>query len=437
MRIKLFGLFGESLKKVTELFDFWRFFTPKSRSLTRYNYNQLQDAYRQKKKVRTIINVSASFLFANWFEIVCDDENAQEFLNDFWNEHRLELLQAGTEGALFGNTYLGFEYINKDDNTTVKAIHPGAIKPIYDKEQPWLIIGWKIKVKINNTTIEQTITEKEWKILVNRIEQGNLKGRNPYKILPIVHIAETCFSDEDLGTGEIDEALFDLIEKYEKLLDKGVTTEEYHGSPFPIFKGIKDFEELKKKLETKGKWQSGMGLFMPKDADAYFLESKRTNSNMIELLKIIFYNIVIQSETPEYLLGVHMKAAHASTKEQRAPVERKTQRRRLIWTKALQRANKIILQMEEYHKNTNFKTYATEIGWGPIFEADKKEDAETLDKKSHAVSILRELGIISDETARTSLPEIIDDPEKEKERIEEEKKASDEYKAPETEPHEE
>lgn len=424
-------LIGESLKKVTEVIQFWRYFSGKSKKLKRYDYDQLQEAYRTKKKVRTIVNVSASFLFANWFEVVCDDEDAQEYLNDFWKKHSLELSQAGIEGGLFGNTYLGFEYNNEEMSVIAKLLHPGSIKPIYDKEQPWRIIGWKIKVKIENTTIDEIITEKEWKILVNRIERGELKGRNPYRMLPIVHIAEVCFSDELFGTGEIDEALFDLIEKYERVLENAVTTEEYHGSPIPIFKGIRDFKELKEKLQTKGEWKPGMGLFIPKDGDVSFLESKRTNSNTIELLKILFYNEIIQSGTPEYLLGVHIPSAQASTKEQRAPVERKTQRRRLVWTKALQKANKIILQMSEYHQNKKFKTYATEIEWGPIFEKDKTEEAEVIEKKSKAISSLRELEIISDETARSSLPEVIDDPDKEKKRIEEQKKAAEQYKAPE------
>lgn len=429
--LQKFGLFGESLRKVTEFFDFWRFFGGKSKTLERYDYEELQKAFREKKKIRTIINVSASFLFANWFEIMCDDESAQEVLNDFWNRHRQELLQAGVEGGLFGNTYLGFEYNGDEESIMVKILHPGSVKPIFEKERPWIIHGWLIKTKIENIVIEETITEKEWKVLVNRKEQGNLHGKNPYGILPIVHVAEICFSNEFHGTGEIDEALYDLIEKYERVLEKGVTAEEYHGSPFPIFEGIKDFEELKKKMETTGTWKPGMGLFMPKGAKAYFLESQRTNSNMVELLKIIYYNEVIQSETPEYLFGVHMKAAHASTKEQRAPVERKTQRRRLVWDKVLQQANKILLQMEEYHANKSFKTYATDIKWGPIFEANKVEDADILEKKSKAVSTLRELEIIGDESARRALPEIIDDPEKEKQRIEEQKKASEQYKAPE------
>jgi len=429
--MKLFKLFGEGLKKVTEVIQFWRYFTGKSKKLERYDYDQLQKAYRDKKKVRTIVNVSASFLFANWFEITCDDEEAQEFLNDFWQKHGLELLQGGIEGGLFGNTYLGFEFNSEEARVIAKVVHPGSVKPIYDKEQPWVITGWQIKVTVENTTIEEIITDKEWKILVNRQERGDLKGRNPYKILPIVHIAEVCFSDEFFGTGEIDAALFDLIEKYERVLENAVTTEEYHGSPIPIFKGIRDYEDLKKKLETKGEWKPGMGLFIPKDGDVYFLESKRTNSNTIELLKVLFYNEIIQSETPEYLLGVHIPASHASTKEQRAPVERKTQRRRLVWTKALQRANRIILQMSEYHLNKKFKTYATEIEWGPIFEKDKTEEADVIEKKSKAISILREMGIIGDDTARSSLPEVIDDPEKEKKRIEEQKKASEQYKAPE------
>lgn len=425
--MKLFGLFGESLKKVTEVIDFWRFFGGKTKSLEHDDYTILKKAYRQKKTVRTIINLSTSFLFANWFEVTCEDNDAEEFLNEFWVKNHRGLLQAGIESGLFGNTYLGFEFDPDKNSLIMKILHPDAIKPIHDKERPWLITGWRIKTKIESTTIEETITNKEWQILVNRKEKGILKGRNPYGILPIVHIAEICFSDELLGTGEIDAALYDLIEKYDRVLDKGVVTEEYHGSPIPIFKGIRDYSDLKQKLETEETWKPGMGLFMPKDADAKFLESTRGVGNTIELLKKIFYNIIIQSETPEYLLGVHIPAAQASTKEQRAPVERKTERRRLVWTEGLQQANKIILQIEEYHNNKKFKVYDTEIEWGPVFERDKTEDAEVIEKKSKAVAMLRELEIIGDETARGALPEIIDDPEKEKERIEKEKKEREKY----------
>lgn len=432
-----FGLFGESLRKITDVIDFWRFFTHKAKSLQHQDYAALQKGYREKIFLAPIVNLSTSFLFANWFEISCDDEKAQEILNDFWSRHQLELVQAGIESGLFGDTYLAFEYDGNESRLMTKVLHPDSVKKMRNKMLPWILDGWKIKTKIDSTYIEETITKKKWQILVNQKKQGSLKGRNPYGILPIVHVTETRFSNEEHGTGEVSDALWNLLEEYARLLEMAGTTEKYHGSPIPLFKGIKDFAELKKKITTEKKWKPGMGLFMPKDADAEFLESKRRNDNVVALLKMLFWAIVIESETPEYLLGVHMKAAQASTKEQRVPVERKTERRRLVWTKALQQANRIILPMEEYHKNKKFKTYETDVEWGPIFEKDKKEDAEVMEKKTKAISTLCELEIISTETARENLSEIIDDPEKEKQRIEDERQASEEYPAPETEEKEE
>jgi len=420
-------LFGESLKKIAQVVDFWRFFTGKTTELKQYDYETLQKAYRQKKNVRTIINLSTSLMLSGWFEVLCEDEEAQTRLNEFWVNQRKRLLHAGREGALFGNTYLGFEW---QDEVVAKNIHPGAIAPIFSKAKPWEIEGWKIKTKIENVNIEETITKKDWSVVVNRREISNLKGSNPYGVLPVVHIAECVFSNEIFGSGEIDEALFDLIEKYDRVLDRGVLTEEYHGSPIPIFKGVRDTKDLKEKVEEEESWKPGMGLFMPSDSDAYFLESKRGVGNTIDLLKIIFYNIVIQSETPEYMLGVHVPASLASTKEQRSAVEMKTNRRRLVWTEALQRANEIVLRMIEYHENKKFKDYETNIKWGTVFEKDKKEEAEVIEKKSKASAMLKELEIISMETARNSLPEIIDDAEKEKERVKNEKQTQGKYGFP-------
>jgi hypothetical protein len=124
------------------------------------------------------------------------------------------------------------------------------------------------------------------------------------------------------------------------------------------------------------------------------------------------------------MLGVHIPSSQASTKEQRAPVERKTERRRLVWTEALQKANEILLRMREYHDGEKSTTYETDFSWGAIFEKDKTAEADILDKKSKAVATLRELEIMSTESARKALPEVIDDPAKEKERVDQEKAAT-------------
>jgi hypothetical protein len=418
-------LAGETLGKVRQsMVDIWKYFSPKNKSLDQYDYEALEKAYRQKQGIRPVINLSASFLFANWFEVSSEDEDAQEYLNDFWNRTRLSLLQGGIEGGLFGNTYLAFEYDSAADKNKMKILHPGSVKPVFDEQKPWVISGYAIKTKIGDTTIEELITTEKYTIRINGrdTDQG---GDNPYGILPIVHVAEIRFSDEVYGTGEVDEALYDMAEKYKTVLDNGVAIEEYHGSPIPIFKGVKNFTELQQKLEDEKSWKPGMGIFLPnKDSDVKFLESTRSVENAVELLKKIFYNFVIQSETPEFMLGVHIPSSQASTKEQRAPVERKTERRRLVWTEGLQKANEILLRMREYHDGKKSTTYDSEISWGVIFEKDKAEEADILDKKSKAVATLRELEIMSTESARKALPEVIDDPAKEKERVDQEKAAT-------------
>lgn len=413
------------LKRVAGIFRFWEYFTGEKKELTRYDSKQLKEAYRKYKFIRAIINLSASCLFANFFKIISKDENAQEFLQNFWNQNQGMLLQDGIESALFGNSFLSFFW---QDEIKAKILSPGSVKIIFDDkkinpESPETITGYEIKSTIMETEIKQHIFNQYYEFFLRGKSQG--RKDNPYGFIPIVQISESCFSDELLGSGEIDDAIYDLAQKYDTLLTKAFNIEDYHGAPLPVYKNVKSFEELKPKLESEEAAKPGFGLYLPnKDADAFFLESKRGSTSNIELLKIIFYNIIIQSETPEFLLGVHMPAAHASTKEQRSAVERKTERRRLVWTQVLQKANEMILKMLEYHTGASFKSYKTDIGWGPIFEKDRVEEADVLDKKSKAVALLKETGTISEETARGALPEIIDSPEKEKSRIEAEKKES-------------
>uniref|UniRef100_A0A7C6EBU6 Phage portal protein n=1 Tax=candidate division WOR-3 bacterium TaxID=2052148 RepID=A0A7C6EBU6_UNCW3 len=414
-------LFGESLKVIRVLTKFWEYFTGERKTIERYDEAQLKKAYRKMQFIGPIVDLINSFLFGNYFKVSSEDENAQKILQDFWDDNKALLLQAGIENSLFGNTYLAFEY--QEPNLLLKILSPQSVKKVLNPEKPWLIDGYEIKVTIEQKEIRQIITNQSFEFFVNGISQQ--KGDNPYGLIPIVHVTGTQFSDELFGTGDIDSGIYQLSERYEKILNKAVIIEDYHGAPIPVFQGVKDFSDLKTKLESEEPGKPGFGLYLPsKDSQVYFLESKRGTGNIIELLKLLYWGIVIQSRIPEYLFGVHIPEALASTREQRAPFENRINKRRLIWSVSLQEANKIILKMLEYHQGLSFVTDKTKIDWGPIFEKNRTEEADILDKKTKAIALLKELGLISEQTALESLSELIINPNQEKERIEEEKTKS-------------
>jgi len=422
-------LFGESLKVIRVITKFWEYFTGEKKIIERLDEAQLKKAYREMQFVGPIVDLVNSFLFGNYFKISSEDENAQKVLQDFWDNNEALLLQAGLEGGLFGNTYLAFEYQEPDlpearigqSGLLFKLLSPQSVKKVFNSEKPWLTDGYEIKVTIDQKEIRQIITNKTFEFLVNG--RSVQKGDNPYDLIPIVHVAGTRFSDELFGTGEIDSGIYNLSERYDKVLTKAVTIEDYHGAPIPVFQGVKDFSDLKTKLESEEPGKPGFGLYLPsKDSSVYFLESKRGTTNTVELLKLLYWGIVIQSRIPEYLFGVHVPEALASTREQRAPFENRINKRRLTWSTNLQEANRVILKMFEYHQGVTFSTDKTKINWGPIFEKNRIEEADVLDKKSRAIIALKEIGgLISEQTARESLPEIISNPDQEKERIESER----------------
>ncbi len=401
---------GETLQRLN--INFWSMFRGSSQEQKILDYDALKRAYREKKIVRTIVHLSTAFLFSNWFKVISEDEEAAALLNDFWEKHQAHLMRAGDEGSLFGNAYIAFEL--QDKNVRLKTLYPGMVRKIVDPFDLNKVIRYEIVAQVQDehgwtAEIKQIIDAKRYEI---RKDGRTLQtGKNLFGLIPIVHIAENRLSNEVYGTGDIDEALYDLIEKYDSVLNAAVTSELYHGSPVPVFYGIRNIEAFKALLKDT-EWGPDKPLLLPEGAEAKFLESTRPTGTAIDLLKLLFWNIVIQSETPEFILGVHMKSAQASTKEQYLPIEKKTEKRRLTWTQALVEANEIILRMYE-KLGKRWKTYDTWIEWGEIFTKDEKTKIDSLMNLLGA-------GVISRKTIREKVPEYIDDPKEEERRIKDE-----------------
>ena len=381
---------------------------------------RLKDAYRKVLYAKPVVNLAASFIFAGGFEVKSEDESAIEALKKFWARNEGELQQAGVEFCLYGNTWLALEF--EGGELKLRVLPPDSVNVKQNQEQPWVIDGYEIVqtyvMDRGQVKVKQTLSADTWKIELNGVVKSS--GRNPYGIIPIVQVAATKFSDELYGTGEIDEALHETLTMYQLARNKGVKIENYHGGPMTVVRGVKDFELLKPKLESGDAAGVGFGVVLPdKDADMFFLESKRPTTERIELLKLLYHAIVVQSETPEYLLGVGMPDSSGATKEQRAPVERKAKRLRPRWGDALRAMNGIVLRAIEYHELVKFGTYETDIEWGPLFDRDEKQDAEVLNTRSQAVMGLADARIISVKTARKESG-IVEDPEAEQKQIDKE-----------------
>jgi hypothetical protein len=411
------------LRRVAQVFRFNPGATLDERQL---DAGQLKTAYREVVYVRPVVDLAAAFIFGGGFESASDDERAAAALGRFWPAQENALLQAGREFALFGNTYLAFEWDAAAGEAKMRVLPPESVSFERDPERPWLVKRVAIRVSYDRKRVEQEISAEEYTIRVDgRVTQS---GRNPYGLIPVVHVPNVRFSDELFGTGELDPALFSTLQQYQRTRDKGVKIEDYHGSPWLVATGVTDIEPLKSDLESGKPAEVGFGFALPKDATLSFLETTRGATDKVELLKMLYHGAVVQSRTPEFLLAVGMPAAQASTKEQRAPWERKVTLMRAAWAPALIEANRVVLRLLAAHRVERYSTEATEIRWGVIFEKDRREEAESRRIEVSTLTDAAGAGAISMKTVREHLPELVPDPAEEERRVAAERAELDELR---------
>ena len=390
-----FDIFKTPLRKVPSLIDsFWS-------KVAEDDYSQLdpeklKQYYREEFFVKAITNISASFIFADGFSIKSEDSEAQEILQKIWNNNLEEIQSAGRDASLFGNAYLFIGYNNGID---IMTIFPGKVSiipnPVDIRDYKEILITHIINKDLQGV-IQSKITTRLTPEYIETYRDDKLTEKQPNKIkeIPLIHIAYDRFAGELYGTGDITEATIKAIKAYSDTIEAARKNLKYHGTPTPVII-TKDTETAEKQIKN---WDMNKALLLPEDSEAKFLESSRPFGELKDFLEVLFYNIVILSETPEFLLGAHTPSSLASVKEQMHPIIRKTKRRQLIWKQALQDANRIILKLLELNEGYKFSTYETEVEFPEPYKKDLKDVVDSISKLVAA-------GIIDEQQAKA----IIDD----------------------------
>jgi len=372
-----FNIFKTPLRKVPALIDsIWN-------KLAEDDYSQLdpeklKQYYREEFFVKAITNISASFIFSDEFSIKCKDTEAQYILRKIWNNYMEELQSAGRDASLFGNAYLFIGYKNGID---IMTVFPGKVSIIPNPEDirdyREIIITHVVNQDLQGLS-QTTILTKLTTEVIETYKDGKLIESVPNKIkeIPLIHIAYDRFAGELYGTGDITEATIKTIKAYSDTIESARKNLKYHGTPTPVII-TRDTESAEKQIQN---WDMNKALLLPEDSEAKFLESSRPFGELKDFLEILFYNIIILSETPEFLLGAHTPSSLASVKEQMHPIVRKTKRRQLIWKQAIQDANRIILKLLELHEGYKFSTYETEVEFPEPYKKDLKDVVDSISK---------------------------------------------------------
>jgi len=361
--------------------------------------NTLREAYHSNLFIKAIVNITANFVFPAPPTVKCSDPHAEEILNKLYQDYYETFLQAARDASLVGNAFIKVLYNNSIDLIEVfpskVLIFPSpydirdyqrieiyhqtdpnytgeiySIREVYDKEKVQVFINDKLHSQVYHELLE----------------------------IPVIHIAYNRFSNELYGTGDINDAVFKLIQKYEKLLDSVVNSFIYHGKPM-LIAHVEDREAFHQEI-SKANFERFPGFVLGKDEKIEFLEASQILKDGKDILQLLFYNIVILAEVPEFLMGVHQPSSWASTKEQLHPILRKTKRYQNIWKEKLKELNRIALKLIERHEGVKFSTYETVIEFPEVEQKEIKEYASALAQLVGA-------GILSQEEARELLKSIV------------------------------
>ena len=390
------------------------------RESKRLNTKQLYLAYHKKPFVKSIVNIFLSFLTAGGgFSIVSDVEEIEKELNAFWHAAKItrDFKRAAREAILTGNSYIGLTGAGFGD----KPVERGGGEQetslvVFGSDQVVIhfdpFLNRPIKFVVNVTITQEkgetkkragkyVITLTDDKIILEDSNGKKKSDDHPFRYPPLVHVAEDKMLNEIYGRGAIDEALYNRIENYEDVLISSVRWLKYHGGASPVITGLKNPRGFMKVLlgggggdaQTKP-WVLGKLLGLGEGQDVKFLESSRGIADFIELLKIIYHQIVVDSRVPEFLFGVHMNAAQASTREQLVNILKTNEERRETWAVAIQEINRL------YQLKRRGKAEETDVLWGPAELNSMKERVEV-------VALLISIGALSHETAMRQFPELI------------------------------
>ncbi|SNZ08216.1 Phage portal protein, SPP1 Gp6-like [Persephonella hydrogeniphila] len=392
-----FDIFKTPLRKVPSLIDsFWS-------KVAEDDYSQLdpeklKQYYREEFFVKAITNISTSFVFADGFSIKSEDKEAQDILSKIWNDNLEEIQSAGRDASLFGNAYLFIGYKNGID---IMTVFPGKVSiipnPADIRDYKEILITHIVSPDLQGIS-QAKITTRLTSNYIETYKDDRLveKLENKIKEIPIIHIAYDRFAGELYGTGDITEAIIKAIKAYSDTIEAARKNLKYHGTPTPVII-TRDTEAAEKQIKN---WDMNKALLLPEDSEAKFLESSRPFGELKDFLEILFYNIVILSETPEFLLGAHTPSSLASVKEQMHPIIRKTKRRQLIWKQAIQDANRIILKLLELNEGYKFSTYETEVEFPEPYKKDLKDVVDSISKLVAA-------GIINEQQAKAIIEDYL------------------------------
>lgn len=365
---------------------------------------------------KPIVNTAAAFEFGRPPRIRSDDPKLQERLEAWYKQNRQMLFKIRRNKGRDADVYLRFrEKDAEHPDIWMEFVSPGKVDKI-----PEIVNGvpnWKRTIGYRITEKEPS-TQREFveEVYADRYLYYYNGSRTPYKTIwhrlgfvPIVAFHNEQEEDELYGTSEL-QPLLPLFKRYHEIKSGAIEAQLYHGQPTPVVEGIKDplqFQKVNFEKNERGEyvqnWNPNRMLLLGEGTTAKFLTVENPTGNAEMLMKMLFYSICINSETPEFIMGTHVKSSNASVGEQMTPLLKKTERYQGEDEPLLQELNRKFAMLDERLNGVRYKTYETTIVWPDIVDKDGKLTKDVIDS-------LKANGLITDETALMLANAIIGNP---------------------------
>lgn len=268
-----------------------------------------------------------------------DSEQTQDELNKWWRMRHSRILRAYEEAIDLGDSYL---VINSD--LTVTIVPPHVVKPIHDKRDPAIIIGWIIREvyplfeSFENVVVTDTytLTKRTRKVEKNGRVIKNESFPNRIGRLPIVHIGNYVGSDELYGRPE-GEALINTLQRYGEVMEAAVKGNVRQGRPTPVIQRMGSNETVDRFWERHAHTETrtmpdgstrtidvidfdpDQLLTLSGEADFQYAAPGSFLQDTEMLLGLLFYLILQHTEVPEFAWGNAISSSKASAESQLEP----------------------------------------------------------------------------------------------------------------------
>lgn len=399
--------------------------------MARALYDNTHDDYKLGAGfARVVVNNRAAFMGIPKFSST--DPNAQAVLDDFQEENKSNFIRTIVEFLRDGDSYV---YVSKESpsesalypekKTFVKLtfIDPNAVDvevdPVTHEPNKYIVtqtLQWSDELgNENSAEVQQihTVGQEELKLISGLLPPNMEEGikKTGLTFIPIQHF-KNAYSHSLYGNSEL-EPIVPYLKVYHDVLLHAMQGSKMHSTP-KLGLYVKDVNKFKMNNFPGAKPQQEVDLtgreifiFAPEEK-AEFIEPSNPTGAAKELLKLIFYNVVDASETPEFVFGVHTPSSLSSVQEQMPILIRSIERKREQMTQAWQRLVRMILYFSigiDGFKNPD--TFATDIVWENIDYRTKEQVSNELVNVVTAITTAVAAELMSKESAVDYLSELI------------------------------